>query len=125
MPIFLDGMEDEVFLKPLHVHKLRSLFFRSMKDVFIINAKKLPCPLVLYPYLYFHYITTFIFILLSLIMSLLRYHHHHCHHYHYHHHHHDIIMKINPPFSLPKLLNKVMIKSSVSMFARFKLIFAA
>ena len=39
MPIFLDGMEDDVFVKPLHVHELRSLFFCSMKDVFIINAQ--------------------------------------------------------------------------------------
>ena len=40
MPVFLDGMEDEVFGKPLLVHKLRSaLFFCSMKDVFIINAQ--------------------------------------------------------------------------------------
>ena len=39
MPVFLDGMEDEVFGKPLLLHKLRSLFFCSMKDVFIINAQ--------------------------------------------------------------------------------------
>ena len=39
MPIFLDGVEDEVFVKSLHVHKLRSLFSCSMNDVFIINAQ--------------------------------------------------------------------------------------